>query len=510
MAPFLASERHSREVPLHGLGNEIAALANASLRKLAVADVQGEERNVRGLRLGKELSGPGGGGCEQRASRRGRNSEHHCIERFPVDQPALVGLVDEFDRDGAAGVKDSAVLLGGIECLGDKRLYSRLRRREDRSGSGGGGSGGAASCAPSREQHAAPGCESRDLWHLGKTEPVGVGGVDAADQRVDEPFVHFVAESCPNVWADRVGIGRRAWQERLEGGPRLTAPRDQSRTSERERIAGHSQHQACGDVVQLVMPHRRTNRLGVREVVAQANLGSECHGIGNTRQESVRSAIDVFEAREWGGLAASADAVGALENLDLVECASSELLGKFECCRRSGDTAANDRDAALAGVRQSGGGGCHEPRKVYGGHGQEFSGTRLSNSSESIVVSMSTRCRPRTCDKSQKEMTMSQEASKVSMMGTMTCQDGKADEMAAVLAEMVAAAAGEPGVEIYSYHRGEGNTFSFFALMASQEAMHGHGQSEAMQAAMAKFMPLMAEPPQMAPATPIAAVGFDV
>jgi quinol monooxygenase YgiN len=100
--------------------------------------------------------------------------------------------------------------------------------------------------------------------------------------------------------------------------------------------------------------------------------------------------------------------------------------------------------------------------------------------------------------------------SKVSMMGSITCQDGKGDEMTAVLTRMVDAARSEPGVEIYSYHRGEGNTFSFFALMTNQAAMQAHGQSEAMQAAMADFGPLMAEPPQMAPATPIAAVGFDV
>jgi quinol monooxygenase YgiN len=100
--------------------------------------------------------------------------------------------------------------------------------------------------------------------------------------------------------------------------------------------------------------------------------------------------------------------------------------------------------------------------------------------------------------------------SKVSMMGTITCQVGKADEMAKVLASMVEAARDEPGVEIYSYHRGEGNNFSFFALMADDEAMQNHGQSDAMQAAMQSFGPLMAEPPQMSPATPIAAVGFDV
>ncbi len=100
--------------------------------------------------------------------------------------------------------------------------------------------------------------------------------------------------------------------------------------------------------------------------------------------------------------------------------------------------------------------------------------------------------------------------SKVSMIGTMTCQDGKADEMQAVLVEMAEAAKQEPGVEIYSYHRGEGNSFGFFALMADQEAAQGHGQSEAMQAAMQKVGPLLSEPPQMTMSTPVAAVGFDI
>jgi quinol monooxygenase YgiN len=99
---------------------------------------------------------------------------------------------------------------------------------------------------------------------------------------------------------------------------------------------------------------------------------------------------------------------------------------------------------------------------------------------------------------------------KVSMMGTMTCQDGKRDEMETVLRGMVDAAQLEPGIEIYSYHRGAGNTFSFFALMSNEEAMQNHGQTDAMQAAMAAFGPLMAAPPQVSTATPIAAIGFDV
>jgi len=100
--------------------------------------------------------------------------------------------------------------------------------------------------------------------------------------------------------------------------------------------------------------------------------------------------------------------------------------------------------------------------------------------------------------------------SKVSVMGTLTCQDGKAEEMEKVLTTMVEAARGEPGVEIYSYHRGEDNTFWFFALMADAESMQNHGQSEAMQAAMSAFGPLVAAPPQMAVTTPVAAVGLDL
>ena len=99
--------------------------------------------------------------------------------------------------------------------------------------------------------------------------------------------------------------------------------------------------------------------------------------------------------------------------------------------------------------------------------------------------------------------------SKVSIMGTILCQDGKTDEMEAVLTTIVEAAADEPGVEIYSYHRDEENKFWFFALMTDEAAMQNHGQSEAMQAAMQAFGPLMAEPPQMSTTTPIAAIGFE-
>jgi quinol monooxygenase YgiN len=100
--------------------------------------------------------------------------------------------------------------------------------------------------------------------------------------------------------------------------------------------------------------------------------------------------------------------------------------------------------------------------------------------------------------------------SKVSVIGTITCREGKGDEMEAVLTAMVEAAGHEPGVEVYSYHRGEGDTFWFFALMADEESMRGHGQSEAMQAVMQDFGPLMAGKPEMTITRPVAAIGLDL
>ncbi len=100
--------------------------------------------------------------------------------------------------------------------------------------------------------------------------------------------------------------------------------------------------------------------------------------------------------------------------------------------------------------------------------------------------------------------------SKIAMIGSLKCKEGKGDEMAAVLSRMVDAAADEPGVEVYSYHRGDNDTFWFFALMSDQESMQHHGQSDAMKAAMEEFMPLMAEPPHMSPAVPVAAIGLDL
>ena len=100
--------------------------------------------------------------------------------------------------------------------------------------------------------------------------------------------------------------------------------------------------------------------------------------------------------------------------------------------------------------------------------------------------------------------------SKVSMVATFTCAHGKGDEMDAVLTAQVAAAADLDGVEVYSYHRGEDNQYSFFALFTSMEAMQGHGEAESLKDVMPAFMSLLAGPPNMSVYAPIAASGLDI
>jgi quinol monooxygenase YgiN len=97
---------------------------------------------------------------------------------------------------------------------------------------------------------------------------------------------------------------------------------------------------------------------------------------------------------------------------------------------------------------------------------------------------------------------------KLAMIGTFACKEGKAKETEAVLTAMVEAAEEEPGVEVYSYHRGDGNTYWFFALMTDRASMERHGQTDAMRAAVQALMPLAEASPQVSVTTPIAGLGL--
>ena len=78
----------------------------------------------------------------------------------------------------------------------DQRGHPLGRREEDRAGDS--GSGGAGPTG--REEQAAAAAQRGQLRHAGEAEAVGVGGVDAADQGIDQAVLHLVAEpGCGSV-----------------------------------------------------------------------------------------------------------------------------------------------------------------------------------------------------------------------------------------------------------------------------------------------------------------------
>ena len=78
---------------------------------------------------------------------------------------------------------------------------------------------GAPSASSGEQQAALAGREGRQLGHHGEAEAVGVGGVDAADEGVDEALVDLVAEAGADQRADRITVRTGGRQQRLDCRP---------------------------------------------------------------------------------------------------------------------------------------------------------------------------------------------------------------------------------------------------------------------------------------------------
>ncbi|MEM9561248.1 MAG: putative quinol monooxygenase [Actinomycetota bacterium] len=102
--------------------------------------------------------------------------------------------------------------------------------------------------------------------------------------------------------------------------------------------------------------------------------------------------------------------------------------------------------------------------------------------------------------------------SKISLIAKLTAADGKADELAAALTELIAAAESEPGLEIYSANvaADDPNTFYFFELYADQAALEVHGKAEPMVGAMKALGGLLAGRPEVTMMSPVVAKGLDL
>lgn len=102
--------------------------------------------------------------------------------------------------------------------------------------------------------------------------------------------------------------------------------------------------------------------------------------------------------------------------------------------------------------------------------------------------------------------------SKISLIAKLTAADGKAGELETVLAEVVAAADEEVGLEIYSAHKDTANegVYFFFEMYTDGEALGVHGKGDGMKAAMGKFSGLLGGRPEITMMEPVVAKGIDI
>ncbi len=100
--------------------------------------------------------------------------------------------------------------------------------------------------------------------------------------------------------------------------------------------------------------------------------------------------------------------------------------------------------------------------------------------------------------------------SKISLIAKLTAADGKADELEAALAQLIAAADEEAGLEVYSAHADRANpgVYYFFELYAGDDALAVHGKGDGMKAAMGALGSLLGGRPEVTKLDPVVAKGL--
>ena len=100
--------------------------------------------------------------------------------------------------------------------------------------------------------------------------------------------------------------------------------------------------------------------------------------------------------------------------------------------------------------------------------------------------------------------------SKISLIAKLPCAEGQNEGFEAALGDMIAASNEEAGLEIYSAHKGDDNSYWFFELYTDQAAVDVHGKGDGMKAAMRAIGAFMAGAPEVHKLEPIVAKGMDL
>jgi hypothetical protein len=110
--------------------------------------------------------------------------------------------------------------------------------------------------------------------------------------------VHLVAEAGTDEGADGVRLDRRARPQYLGGGSELAPPREQPCAGELAEFGGKPEHEALGDAVHAVPPHRGGAAGGGHELVAEPELACPLRRPRDAGEERVGTLVDRVEAGE--------------------------------------------------------------------------------------------------------------------------------------------------------------------------------------------------------------------
>ncbi len=142
----------------------------------------------------------------------------------------------------------------------DQRAHAAAQGEEDRRARIGGVSPTVA--AQPEQQRARSFGHPRDLRRdRGRAQAIGAAGVDATDERVDEPFEHLAPEPPRDERAervDRVGFHGSTRQHGLDRGPRQPTDAQQPRPRDRQHRARHAESEPCRQPAQRPARPTRT------------------------------------------------------------------------------------------------------------------------------------------------------------------------------------------------------------------------------------------------------------
>jgi quinol monooxygenase YgiN len=101
----------------------------------------------------------------------------------------------------------------------------------------------------------------------------------------------------------------------------------------------------------------------------------------------------------------------------------------------------------------------------------------------------------------------------IAVIAKLTAAEGKGDELASVIAEMVGEVGrSEPGTQVYAAHRdsSDPDVFWFYELYGDADAAAAHSGGEALKAGGAKMAGLLGGRPEIHRLQPVAAHGLTV